>query len=187
MIKVGMIIRMRIVIIAFLHSLSERPRRSKIDIWTGALFPHFLGLAGNGRAIDLRRTLLPPRLTPFDRRFGDTVAVFRACCGRSRIQAGVASGIGAWRVSTRVAPLARPAFPGCQRRAVEAICRAFYERCTARLYCPRARAPAYVFGCQRRAMPGTQRRRQPCRRAGSCQRAPCAIGMAEIQTPSRAC
>ena len=44
------------MIIASFHSLSERRRRSKIDIWTGALFPHFLGLAGNGRAIDLRRT-----------------------------------------------------------------------------------------------------------------------------------
>jgi hypothetical protein len=32
------------------HSLSERCRRSKIDIWPGALFPHFLGL---GRAIEL--------------------------------------------------------------------------------------------------------------------------------------
>ena len=52
-----MIIRMRNVIIAFLHSLSERPRRSKIDIWTGALFPHFLGLAGNGRAIELEADL----------------------------------------------------------------------------------------------------------------------------------
>jgi hypothetical protein len=31
------------------HSLSERRRRSKIDIWPGALF----GLAGNGWAIEL--------------------------------------------------------------------------------------------------------------------------------------
>jgi hypothetical protein len=34
------------------HSLSERRRRSKIDIWPGANFRIFLGLAGNGRAIE---------------------------------------------------------------------------------------------------------------------------------------
>jgi hypothetical protein len=33
------------------HSLSERRRRSKIDIWARRRI--FLGLAGNGRAIEL--------------------------------------------------------------------------------------------------------------------------------------
>jgi hypothetical protein len=92
MIKVG-IIRTRTVITAFLSFALGPPRRSEIYIWPGALFPHFLGLAGNGRAIELEaRARLPPRLTPFDRRFGDTLALLRACCGRFRIQAGVASG-----------------------------------------------------------------------------------------------
>jgi hypothetical protein len=49
MIKVGIIIRMRNVITAFLSSLSELGRRSKIDIWPGAYFRIFLGLAGNCR------------------------------------------------------------------------------------------------------------------------------------------
>ena len=145
---------MRSVITAFLSSLSELGRRSKIDIWPGALFPHCPRL---GRQLPGHRTRggprLTPRLAPFDRRFGDTVAVFRACCGQSRIQAGVASGIGVWRVSTRVAPPARPAFPGCQRRAVEAICRTFYDRCTARLTAqergrPRTYSAASAARCQ---------------------------------------
>ena len=59
MIKVGITkIRTRNVIIAFLSSLSERRRSSKIDIRPGALFPHYLELGhGNGRAIELEADL----------------------------------------------------------------------------------------------------------------------------------
>jgi hypothetical protein len=49
MIKVGRIIRTRNVIIAFL-SLALGAPSQKIDIWPGAQFRIFLGLAGNGRA-----------------------------------------------------------------------------------------------------------------------------------------
>jgi hypothetical protein len=57
MIKVGIIIRKRNVIIAFLSLLPERRRRSKIDIWPCAYFRILLGLAGNGRAIELEADL----------------------------------------------------------------------------------------------------------------------------------
>jgi hypothetical protein len=40
------------------HSLSEGRRRSKIDIWSGArISAFFLGLAGNGRVIQLEADL----------------------------------------------------------------------------------------------------------------------------------
>jgi hypothetical protein len=121
--------RTRNVIIASFHSRSaaaaarsisgQRPISALSWAW-----------AGNGRAIELEADLgLPPRLTPLDRRFGDTLAVFRACCGRSRIQAGVASGIGAWRVSTRVAPLAPLAFTGPRARAPRAYWAASCAAC----------------------------------------------------------
>jgi hypothetical protein len=96
MIKVGTTIRMRNVIIASFHSPSERRRCRKVDIWPA---PNSAFSSGLGRhrpgPIELQagRPRLPPWLTPLDRRFGDTVAVFRACCGRFRIQAGVASGM----------------------------------------------------------------------------------------------
>jgi hypothetical protein len=57
------------------HSLSERRRRSKIDIWPGAPIAAFswvrifLGLAGNGRAIELEADLgFRHDWTPFNRR-----------------------------------------------------------------------------------------------------------------------
>ena len=56
MIKVGRITRTRNVIIAFL-SLALGAPSHKIDIWPGAYSRIFLGLAGNGRAIELEAAL----------------------------------------------------------------------------------------------------------------------------------
>jgi hypothetical protein len=56
MIKVGRITRTRNVITAFL-SLALGAPSHKIDIWPGAYVRNFLGLAGNGRAIELEADL----------------------------------------------------------------------------------------------------------------------------------
>jgi hypothetical protein len=131
MIKVGIIITKRNVIIAFLSFALGAPppqqdrylaRRPYCRIFLG---PHYSwAWPATAGPSNLRRT--SASATTGLRSiagFGDTVAVFRACCGRSRIQAEVCSGVGAWRVSTRVAPLAplalywRPA-PSILRRSV---------------------------------------------------------------------
>jgi len=101
------------------HSLSERPRRSKIDIWAGAIFPHFLGLGRHGRAIELEGgPRLPPRLTPFDRRFWGHGSGIPSLLRPIQNSGLSCFRFGAWRASTRVAPLALLAFIGRQRRAI---------------------------------------------------------------------
>lgn len=116
MIKVG-IIRTRSVTIALLSYARSAAAAARSISGPAPDFRILLGLAGNGRA---HRTCgeprLPPRLTPFDRRSGDTLAVLRACRGRFRN-----SGWSCFRCRslasfhTRCTACTR-SFTGCQRR-----------------------------------------------------------------------
>ena len=68
----------------------SRSAVAQIDIWPGPVSASWAWPATTGPS-NLRRTSASATTTPFDRRFEDTLAAFRACCGRSRIHAGVDS------------------------------------------------------------------------------------------------
>ena len=127
MIKVG-IIRTRSVTIALLSYARSAAAAARSISGPAPDFRILLGLAGNGRA---HRTCgeprLPPRLTPFDRRSGDTLAVLRACRGRFRN-----SGWSCFRCRslasfhTRCTACTRSLLAASAAR-FEAICCAFHE------------------------------------------------------------
>ena len=105
----------------------SRSAIAQIDIWPGPVSASWAWPATTGPS-NLRRTSASATTTPFDRRFEDTLAAFRACCGRSRIQVGVDSGPEPGEFPHALHGLHRSPLRAASAARFEAICQVFDER-----------------------------------------------------------